>query len=314
MVKTVSMKNFRRIRMKPSSNEKLLVCGREFTQQEIKQIHQIMATNPAITRTALSREVCDVLHWFRPNGQRKDMACRVALRRLENMGLISLPQPTRANGNGNWIPQITNASEPREVIDEPAGLLEPLRLLVVTPGKNARLWNELIHRYHYLGYRPLVGAQLRYLIYCERGLLAALSFSASAWKIAPRDHWIGWSDEQRQQNLQLIVGNSRFLILPWVNSRNLASKILALAARQFADDWQQKHGYKPVLLETFVEQKRFSGSCYKAAGWIHVGQTQGRGKLDRYSQNWLPLKDIFVFPLCADFRQRLCSTKKETQS
>jgi hypothetical protein len=176
---------------------------------------------------------------------------------------------------------------------------------VVATRKDARLWKEYIHRYHYLGYRPLAGAQLRYFIQSPIGLLGALSFSAAAWKIAPRDQWIGWNDTQRRQNLQLIVGNSRFLIFPWVKSKNLASKILALAARQLPADWQLKHGYSPVLLETFVETQRFSGTCYKAAGWIYVGQTQGRGKCDRYNQSWLPRKDILLYPLCIDFRQKL---------
>jgi hypothetical protein len=272
-----------------------------------------MAQHPEITRTALSRKVCDILHWYRPNGQPNDMTCRVTLNRLEKMGLITLPPPIQSNSNGKWIPQITTASDPGEPINESAGLLEPIRLLVITPGKNARLWNELIHRYHYMGYKPLAGSQLRYLIYCQRGLLGVLSFSASAWTIAPRDQWIGWNDLQRQQNLPLIVGNSRFLILPWVKSKNLASKVLALAARQLPGDWQLKHGYQPVLLETFVETKRFTGTCYKAAGWIDVGQTQGRGKCDRYNQNWLPVKKIFMYPLCPDFRQKLYSlTPKET--
>lgn len=306
--------NFWRIRLKTTYNEKLLVCGREFSQNEIKQIHQIMAQNPEITRTALSQAVCDALHWFRANGQRKDMSCRVALKRLENMGLITLPEPTQSNGNGNWTPKISNASAPGEPIHEAAGLLEPISLQVVTPGKSARLWNELIHRYHYLGYKPLAGAQIRYLVHCERGLLGALSFSASAWKIAPRERWIGWTEEQRQKNLHLIVGNSRFLIVPWIQSKNLASKILALAARKLPEHWQEKHGYKPILLETFVETKRFAGTCYKAAGWVYVGQTQGRGKMDRYHHNFLPIKAIYLYPLRSDFRQVLCSTEKESRS
>lgn len=291
-----------------SSTETVVVSCREFTPSDIKKINNIMAQHPTITRTALSRKVCDVLHWFRPNGQRNDMTCRVALNRLEKMGVITLPPPIQSNSNGKWIPQITTASDPSEPINEAAGLLEPIRLLVITPGKNARLWNELIHRYHYLGYKPLAGAQLRYLIYCQRGLLGAISFSASAWTIAPRDQWIGWTDQQRRRHLHLVVNNSRFLILPWVKSKNLASKILGLIARELPGHWQQKHGYQPVLLETFVEAKRFSGACYKAAGWIYVGQSQGRGKLDRYHHNFLSIKNIFMYPLQANFRQQLCSS------
>lgn len=290
-----------------SSMEKVVVSSREFTPDDIKKIKNILAQQPTITRTALSRQVCDVLHWFRPNGQRNDMTCRVALNRLEEMGLLTLPPPIQSNSNGKWIPQFTTASDPGAPIHESAGLLEPLRLLVITPGKKARLWNELIHRYHYMGYKPLAGAQLRYLIYCQRGLLGAIGFSASAWTIAPRDQWIGWTDQQRRRHLHLVVNNSRFLILPWVQSHNLASKILGLIARELPGHWQHKHGYQPVLLETFVDANRFSGACYKAAGWIFVGQTQGRGKLDRYHHNFLPIKNIFMYPVHPDFRQQLCS-------
>lgn len=290
-----------------SSNEKVVVASREFTPADINKIKSIMAQHPTITRTALSRKVCDALHWFRQNGQRNDMTCRVALNRLEKRGLITLPPPIQFNSNGKWLPQITKASDPGAPINESAGLLAPIRLLVVTPGNKARLWNELIHRYHYMGYKPLAGAQLRYLIYGQPGLLGAISFSASAWTIAPRDRWIGWTDQQRRNNLQLVVNNSRFLILPWIQSKNLASKILGLVARELPDHWQAKHGYKPVLLETFVEANRFAGACYKAAGWILVGQTQGRGKLDRYHHHFLPIKNIFMYPLHPDFRQQLCS-------
>jgi len=270
-----------------------------------------MTNHPELTRTALSRDVCDVLRWFRPNGQRKDMSCRVALRRLEQLGLLRLPAPTKSNGNGKWRPHLTTASDPRESIRESAPALEPVTTVAVASRQQAQLWNELIARYHYLGYRPLPGAQMRYLIHCRKGLVGALSFSAAAWKIAPRDQWIGWTDEQRRHHLHLIVGNSRFLILPWIQSHNLASKILSLAVRQLPADWQQRHGFQPVLLETFVETPRFHGTCYKAANWIGVGQTQGRGRMDRYSQNFLPRKDIYLYPLRPDFRQYLGVTNKE---
>jgi len=171
----------------------------------------------------------------------------------------------------------------------------------------------LIQRYHYLGHRPLPGAQFRYLVQSAKGLVGALSFSAAAWKIAPRDHWIGWTAAQRQTHLHLIVCNSRFLILPWVTAKNLASKILALAARQLPTDWQRRHGFQPVLLETFVETNRFAGTCYKAANWIYVGQTQGRGKCDHWNQNVLPIKDIYLYPVCRNFRQQLLTPATEVQ-
>jgi hypothetical protein len=138
-------------------------------------------------------------------------------------------------------------------------------------------------------------------------LLAVLGFAAAAWSIAPRDRFIGWTQAQRQQNLHLVVNNNRFLILPWVHSKNLASKILALVAKQLPMDWFARYGYQPVLLETFVQQNLFRGTCYRAANWVYIGHTQGRGKLDRFCKHPLSVKDIFLYPLQNNFRTILCS-------
>ncbi|MCH8939828.1 MAG: DUF4338 domain-containing protein [Chloroflexi bacterium] len=181
---------------------------------------------------------------------------------------------------------------------------------VDTPGDSS-LWNELIERYHYLKYNPLPGAQIRYLLFHGSYLLAALGFSAAAWKVAPRDRFIGWDEGQRRRNLHLIVNNSRFLILPWVKVRNLASGILAAAAKRLGHDWTQRYGYEPVLLETFVERSRFRGTCYRAANWIHVGETQGRGKLDSRHRGLSTVKHIYLYPLNKRFRQKLCHTSDE---
>jgi hypothetical protein len=170
--------------------------------------------------------------------------------------------------------------------------------------RDSSLWNELIERYHYLGYDPLPGAQMRYFVVAGGRMLAALGFGASAWKVAPRDRFIGWSHEQRSANLNLIVNNARFLILPWVRSPNLASRVLSAVARTLPRDWERRYGYCPVLLETFVEE-RFRGTCYRAANWICVGRTQGRGKLDRKHRAALPKKLIFLYPLRRDFRAAL---------
>jgi hypothetical protein len=178
---------------------------------------------------------------------------------------------------------------------------------VDTPGDSS-LWNELIERYHYLKYKPLPGAQIRYLLFHGSHLLAALGFSAAAWKVAPRDQFIGWDHWQRRCNLHRIANNSRFLILPWVKVRNLASCILAAAAKRLGHDWMERYGYEPVLLETFVERARFRGTCYRAANWIYVGETQGRGKLDRQHRGLSTVKHIYLYPLRKDFHQKLCST------
>jgi len=151
------------------------------------------------------------------------------------------------------------------------------------------------------------GAQLRYFAKAEERVLALFGFGAAAWKTAPRDFFIGWNVRQRERNLHLVVNNARFLILPWVHSRHLASCLLGMASRRIADDWQRRYNYRPVLLETFVETPRFKGTSYKAANWTHVGKTKGRGKLDRYNRAQLPQKDILLYPLNKYYRRILCS-------
>lgn len=284
----------------------LRYCGRAFTHEEIERIRTLIARDPRPNRAQLSRSVCEALGWLRPGGGLKDMSCRVAMLRMEKDGLIELPPPQNRNGNGAIRPTLTEASAPQQPVTASAGHLGKLQVRRVTTPQQSSLWNELIERHHYLGYQPLPGAQIRYLIFSANSqLLAALGFGAAAWKVAPRDRFIGWSPQQRTQNLHRVVNNARFLILPWVNSKYLASKILALTAKQLPNDWHAHYQYTPVLLETFVERKRFPGTSYRAANWTHVGQTQGRGKLDRHHQNSVPEKDIYLYPIHKHFRQIL---------
>jgi hypothetical protein len=286
-------------------------CGRLFTTEEMDWIRRLMASEPKLNRAQLSRRVCSGLHWLRPDGRSKEMSCRVAMLRMERDGLITLPRPKKGNGNGRHRPRLTAASDPKEPLSLPARAVTPLEFRPVdTPGDSS-LWNELIERYHYLKYKPLPGAQMRYLLFHGSYLLAALGFSAAAWKVAPRDLFIGWDDRQRRRNLHRIVNNSRFLILPWVKVRNLASCILAAAAKRLGNDWTQRYGYEPVLLETFVERSRFPGTCYRAANWLRVGQTTGRGKLDRQHRGLSSVKHIYLYPLHKHFRQKLSYTPDE---
>jgi len=282
-------------------------CGRLFSAADMDLVRGLIASDPAKTRAQLSRDVCDLLGWRRPDGRRKDMSCRVAMLRMERDGLLQLPPPLRGNGNGHRRPRLTPASDPQEPLSAPVGRLGELVFGGVETPQDSSLWNELIERHHYLGYQPLPGAQIRYLIARGDHLLAAVGFGASAWKVAPRDRFIGWTPEQRRDHLHQVVNNARFLILPWIHSPNLASHLLARLARQLPRDWERRYGYSPVLLETFVEHQRFRGTCYRAANWIHVGQTQGRGKLDRHKRFAVPVKDVFLLPLGRDFRQRLCA-------
>ena len=280
-------------------------CGRHFESTEIDAIRAMIEDDPRLSRYRLSTMVCDRLNWRRPDGGLKDMSCRVALLRMQDDGLLLLPPPRRKNGNGKRHVRRTPEAEPQPLLCTPVGELRDLRLEIVADKRDSLLWNEYVDRYHYLGYQPLPGAQMRYFARAEGRILALLGFGAAAWKTAPRDDFIGWNRVQRERRLHLIVNNARFLILPWVASKHLASKLLGLAARRLPADWLSRYSYRPVLLETFVDKQRFSGTCYKAANWLRLGDTQGRGKLDTAHAHALPLKSVWVFPLAKRFRQAL---------
>jgi hypothetical protein len=225
---------------------------------------------------------------------------------MQSDGLILLPPPKCAKPvtYGNH-PDIENAvAQPHNPITVD---LKQIKIEIVVKRRDSLLWNAYIQRHHYLGHQLIPGAQLRYFVRSENEIVAALSFGASAWKVGPRDSYIGWSTEQRQRNLHLVINNSRFLIFPWIRCRNLASKILATISRRLADDWESRYCYRPVVLETFVEDGRFRGTCYKAANWQCLGKTQGRGKLDRYNQYAVPIKSIWIKPITENFRTYLCS-------
>ena len=279
-----------------------IYCGRQFSEQELLMIRQWIAGDPSLKRAALSRLICDQFDWRRPTWQLKDMCCRVALLRMEADGLIQLPpSQMRSERRPAHFPS-TTATDPQTLLSAPVHDLPALRLLPVANRPQSRLWNEYVQRYHYLGYTPLSGSQIRYNILAGEQLVALLSFGASAWKLAAREHFIGWDESARSRNLQLVVNNARFLILPWIKSKGLASRILALAARRLPNDWNNLYGYSPVLLETFVEAVRHRGTCYKAANWIQVGQTTGRGKKCSVHTPIIPVKDIWLYPLRKDFK------------
>ena len=282
-------------------------CGRDFSAAELAHIRGLLSLQPPLNRLGLSRRICQDFHWRNAAGQLKEMSCRVALLRMQKDGLFQLPMPLQRNGNGRSRPLLTPASEPGTAVVEAVRSLSPLGFERVQPGANSRLWNELIERYHYLGYNPMSGAQMRYLVWSGDGrLLAALGFGASAWQIKPRDQYIGWDDRQRRQGLHQIVNQARFLILPWVNSFGLASRILAEMVQPLKVDWGLRYGYQPVLLESFVETPRFAGTSYKAANWILAGQTQGRGKLEKRGQQVCSIKQIWLHPIHPNFRTKLC--------
>jgi len=237
------------------------------------------------------------------------MSCRVVLLKLDRRGVIELPPLTqRVTGSKDKkFCEPTPTPEPIECSLKELGGVELVRVNSAE-SQASRCWNELMERYHYLGSGPLCGAQLRYLIKSGKGQwLGGLAFSASAWRIQARDHWIGWSDRARKENLHKVVSNSRFLICPWVKVQNLASHVLAQAISRLRADWQERYGFEPVLLETFVDRSRFLGSSYRAANWQYLGKTSGRGRQDRKKTFSLSKKDVYVYSLSKQAREVLCN-------
>ena len=283
-------------------------CGRTFTAQEVELMRAVAQDYAGLGVTEIARTVCELLDWKRPNGGLKNHACRQLLERLQTGGILTLPALRHLGGKGPRRVDISQQRLEPEPVECRARECEPLELALVEGKAESRLWREHVERYHYLGCRVPFGANLRYWVRNRDRELACLLWTSPAWKMQARDAWIGWSDERRQCNLQWIVNHGRFLILPWVRVKGLASKILALSARQLPHDWQTRDGHRPLLLETLVDATRFRGTCYRAANWIHLGQTSGRGRMDREHKNQgQAIKDIYVYPLVRDVRKYLCS-------
>jgi hypothetical protein len=288
----------------------LTFCGRTFTPHEVDLMRQIASEFADLGVTEISSTICELLDWKRPSGRLKNHECRRLLEHLRDQAWLQLPEVRRLGPRGPRQVRVTAQSEPQVPMEGPVSLYEPLKLVRVAAREDSALWTELIHRYHYLGHRVPVGAQLRYLVRAASPgdqILACLQWTSAAWKMAARDRWIGWSAEQRARNLSWIVNNSRFLILPWVRVPGLASKVLALCARRLPQDWERRYGYRPLVLETLVDVRRFAGTCYRAANWIELGVTQGRGRMDRKHQlHGSAPKRIYVYPLCRNVQLRLC--------
>ena len=282
-------------------------CGRTFTEKEVAWVQHEVEAEPRINRRQLSIRFCEQFDWRKPDGELKDMSCRVAFLKMSREGLLRLPEPK--NGYNGHRPKVqrTLFGEPKPDLNVPAGKLD--LQMEMTDKASLSLWNELVDRYHYLGYKPLPGAQLRYFVQSQIGTVALLGFSAAAWKTAPRDQYIGWDPSTQKQNLKLVVNNSRFLILPWIRSKYLASRVLARATRRLADDWEARYNYRPMLVETFVQKDKYKGTSYKAAGWTCVGETQGRGKLDAHHRKAVPVKTVWLHPLQKDFRKHLLESE-----
>ena len=279
--------------------------GKWFAPDDIAQINQLITDHPKAHRAALSRLVCQTFNWKKINGDLKEMSCRVAMLAMDRDHIIQLPAPRHKKHPCKVNKKRTPEGEPGQPIHCAITELDDLHFQIVDQTHSA-LWNELIDRYHYLGYTPLSGAQLRYFVYSNNQPVALLSFGASAWTTAPRDQFIGWQPSQREARLHHVINNARFLILPWIRVPHLASKLLSMAAKRVQADWLERYHYQPVLLETFVATEHFKGTCYKAANWQCLGTTTGRGKKGANNAN-IGIKSVWVYPLTRHFKKILCA-------
>lgn len=279
--------------------------GRDIGDQEIGFIAALIAAHPGAKRQELSRLLCQAWGWKQPNGQLRDMVCRGLLLMLHRAGEITLPPP-RSNSPGRAArtrPEPVLMDE--TVITGPLGMLggieiEPVRRTALEP-----LFNSLMEQYHYLGYEQPVGEHLKYLVSAAGRPVACLAWSSAPRHLGARDRFIGWDQAARKRNIHLIAYNTRYLILPWVKVEHLASHLLARVSRRIAADWGRMYAHPVCLLETFVDPERFRGTCYRAANWIDVGETTGRGKDDQTMRANRSIKRVLVYPLDQRFRRRL---------
>ena len=292
-------------------SDELIVQGRLLRAEDLAQLRALIAAHPQASRRQLSERLCRQWNWKNDAGRFKDMAARTLMVKLHQRGLIPLPErrqlpTTHRRGQSAALELPLEWAAPAPLVTNLKSV-QPLEVQCVSaPHPDQRLFTALLAGHHYLGLRTTVGENLKYLVRANDGRpLACLLFGAAAWKVAARDQWIGWSAAQRARRLQWITNNTRFLILPGVEIPHLASHVLGWVARRIARDWQAKYGHPVVALETFVQRDRFAGTCYRAANWIALGSTTGRTRQDRDHQLQQPVKDVYLLPLCRDWRARL---------
>jgi hypothetical protein len=284
--------------------------GRRFRPKELALIREVVESCTGLSRKELAQTICELLGWKRRSGRLKALECGEFLERLEAAGVLALPQrqQRRPVGSHTSVPVTARGDRGRDLVGE-VGDFAPIEIEAVENLDQRLLFRELVGRHHYLGHKVPFGAHLRYLLYAcrpERAVLGCIQFSSAAWRMAVRDAWIGWDDATRQRKLPQVVNNSRFLILPWVRVKNLASRVLSLAVRRMAADWPKRYGIEVLLVETLVDTSRFRGECYRAANWILLGQTTGRGRMDRdHLRHGASTKTVLVYPLVKDVARRL---------
>jgi len=293
--------------MHQTETRSMFQSDREITREELDEIQETVRFFPTLSLSELAQTICEHLGWFTATGGYKTDACLKLLSRLEGKGRLRLP-PKRAISAPRHAPiALTPATAPKAEIGGSVADVAPVSVQVVNGRDQAALWNEYVSRYHYLGYRKPFGCFLRYVIQSPRGLLGCFMFQGAAKALRLRDEWIGWTRAQRLSNLPWVINNSRFLVFPWVKVKNLGSHTLGQTLRRIRDDWQERWGYSPLLVESFVDPERYEGCSYKAANWHYLGMTTGRGLARTGKSYTTTAKKIFVRPLVADFRSLLCS-------
>ena len=286
-------------------------CGRRFRRQQIAEIKTIVNNFPALSHRELAHTICEYLQWTTPTGTHKIQTCLNALEKMELLGIIKLPAKIAQRKKAmqkkiQWTEQTNEAS----VIDTSLNNLMPILLKIVTEKEDIMQWNEFVDRYHYLGYRRPIGSHLRYYIIDRHGRkLGCILFSFATTTLICRDEWIGWSKQNKEKHLNLVINNNRFLIFPWVKVNHLASKCLSSVARQIDEDWENHHGYRPVLLETFVDSAKYNGTCYKAANWQCIGKSAGTKSAKPV--NSTGQKDVYIYPLCLEEDMRAALMDKK---
>lgn len=302
-----------------------IIRGRLIGNNQIQEIRELIEKHRGHNRTFISRALCQQWQWVQPNGRFKDMACRELLVRLERDGEIELPVPQKLANNdkrgGDWVgytqrSRMTGGEafssfriQPVEYKEDPMegvlGEYGKAQLKLMMSRGEQKFWNHLIQQYHYLGYRCMVGSSLKYLIYLKERVVGCIGWASGVWKLGLRDHYIGWDATGQQKGLGSIVNNVRFLILPWIKIRYLASHVLSVSAKKVKEDWEGHYQLRAYLLESFVDRERFRGTCYKAANWIYLGQTRGQSKRGLHFYFHGHPKDVYIYPLSPDFRERL---------
>lgn len=279
--------------------------GRVVTQKDLEIIKGLISKHYSRGRKYISIELSRHWNWYQPNGTLKDMACREILLKLDRLKLIKLPPP-------RTIPNIKKHKNytqlgleiPPVNLDGKLSGFEKITLRLAS-GSKQTYWNELVRKYHYQGYSRIVGRSIKYIAYCGDVPVACLGWGSAAWSLGPRDRYIGWDKDTKDKNLHLIANNIRFLILPGIKIKYLASHLLSQNIKLIKKDWKDKYGHPIYLLETFVERDRFLGTSYKAANWIYLGKTKGYSKKGASHNNHKNIKDIYIYPLTPDFRERM---------